>query len=150
MRAVRWSFLRSKFSACWLRVALVSVDAETPSAVLRPLVLALVVNRCSIEYRRLASKSSCGVEFGHGLELLMLVLETAVSSNSLRLMTETFPLWSDGFKGRLAAEKIRERQQGRHRLRARAAAKRSVRDCDCIARASLRLVRYRILLRALT
>ena len=94
---MRWSFLRSKFSACWLRVALVSVDAEPRKAVQRPVVLALVVNRCSIEYRRLASKSSCGVEFGHGLELLMLVLETAVSSNSLMLMKETCPLWSHGF-----------------------------------------------------
>ena len=97
MRAVRWSFLRSKFSACWLRVALVSVDAERRKAVLRPLVLALVVNRCSIECEQPAQSFDAAFECGHGLELLMLVLETALGSNSLRLMTEPYFLWSDGF-----------------------------------------------------
>ena len=36
-------------------------------------------------------------EWWHGLELLMLVLETTVRLNSLCLTTETYFLWSDGF-----------------------------------------------------
>ena len=87
--------MRSKFSACWLRLALVSVDALRRKAVLRSLVLALVVYRCSIECEQPAQSFDAAFECGHGLELLMLVL--ALSSNSLRLMTETYFLWSDGF-----------------------------------------------------
>ena len=61
---MRWSFLRSKFSACWLRVALVSVDAEPRKAVLRPVVLALVVNRCSIECEQPAQSFDAAFECG--------------------------------------------------------------------------------------
>ena len=55
------------------------------------------VNRCSIELTAGIEELLWQVEFGHGLELLMLVLETTMSSNPLRLMTETCFLWSDGF-----------------------------------------------------